>query len=86
MGKAPGRQRRNRNPELIANAWDQAFAADCPVVIDVLTDPGVPLLPPFPAGRQKAESMRKDLAAEDDGGRASALLDTYVSHEEGREA
>ena len=29
--------------------------------------------------------MRKGLAAEDDGGRASALLDTYVSHEEGPE-
>lgn len=77
---------RVEDPELIADAWDQAFAADCPVVIDVLTDPEVPLLPPFPAGRQKAESMRKGLAAEDEGGRASALLDTYASHEEGPEA
>ena len=76
---------RVEDPELIADAWDQAFAADCPVVIEVLTDPEIPLLPPFPAGRQKAESMRKGLAAEDDGGRASALLDTYVSHEERRE-
>ncbi|MDQ0729421.1 thiamine pyrophosphate-requiring protein [Arthrobacter sp. B1I2] len=73
---------RVEDPELIADAWEQAFAADCPVVIEVLTDPEIPLLPPFPAGRQKAESMRKGLAAEDDGGRASALLDTYVSHEE----
>lgn len=77
---------RVEDPELIADAWEQAFAADCPVVIDVLTDPEVPLLPPFPAGRQKAESMRKGLAAEDDGGRASALLDTYASHEEGPDA
>jgi pyruvate dehydrogenase (quinone) len=76
---------RVEDPERIADAWDQAFAADCPVVIEVLTDPEIPLLPPFPAGRQKAESMRKGLAAEDDGGRASALLDTYVSHEERRE-
>jgi pyruvate dehydrogenase (quinone) len=76
---------RVEDPELIAEAWEEAFAADCPVVIEVLTDPEVPLLPPFPAGRQKAESMRKGLAAEDDGGRASALLDTYVSHEEGPE-
>lgn len=73
---------RVEDPEQIADAWDQAFAADCPVVIEVLTDPEVPLLPPFPAGRQKAESMRKGLSAEDDGGRASALLDTYAAHEE----
>jgi pyruvate dehydrogenase (quinone) len=73
---------RVEDPELLAEAWEQAFAADCPVVIEVLTDPEIPLLPPFPAGRQKAESMRKGLAAEDDGGRASALLDTYVSYEE----
>ncbi len=73
---------RVEDPELLAEAWDQAFAANCPVVIEVLTDPEVPLLPPFPAGREKADSMRKGLAAEDDGGRASALLDTYVSHEE----
>lgn len=73
---------RVEDPELLAEAWDQAFAADCPVVIEVLTDPEIPLLPPFPAGRQKADSMRKGLAAEDDGGRASALLDTYVSQEE----
>jgi pyruvate dehydrogenase (quinone) len=26
--------------------------------------------------------MRKGLAAEDDGGRAAGLLDTYVSHED----
>ncbi|WAJ33569.1 thiamine pyrophosphate-requiring protein [Arthrobacter sp. FX8] len=73
---------RVEDPEQIADAWDQAFAADCPVVIEVLTDPEVPLLPLFPAGRQKAENMRKGLSAEDDGGRASALLDTYAAHEE----
>ncbi|TWD55187.1 pyruvate dehydrogenase (quinone) [Arthrobacter sp. AG367] len=73
---------RVEDPEQIADAWDQAFAADCPVVIEVLTDPEVPLLPPFPAGRQKAENVRKGLSAEDDGGRASALLDTYAAHEE----
>lgn len=73
---------RVEDPELIGDAWDQAFAADRPVVIEVLTDPEVPLLPPFPAGREKAENMRKGLAAEDDGGRATELLGTYVSHEE----
>lgn len=73
---------RVEDPELLGDAWEQAFAADRPVVIEVLTDPEIPLLPPFPAGREKAESMRKGLAAEDDGGRASELLDTYLSQEE----
>lgn len=73
---------RVEDPELLGDAWERALAADRPVVIDVLTDPEIPLLPPFPAGREKAETMRKGLAAEVDGGRASALLDTYLGHEE----
>jgi len=73
---------RVEDPDQLGDAWEQGFAADRPVVIEVLTDPEVPLLPPFPAGKEKAESMRKGLAAEDDGGRAAELLDTYVSHEE----
>ncbi|RDV08658.1 thiamine pyrophosphate-requiring protein [Arthrobacter sp. RT-1] len=73
---------RVEDPDQLGDAWEQAFAADRPVVIEVLTDPEVPLLPPFPAGKEKAESMRKGLAAEDDGGRAAELLDTYVSQEE----
>jgi pyruvate dehydrogenase (quinone) len=70
------------DPEDLGDAWDRAFAADRPVVIEVLTDPEVPLLPPFPAGREKAESMRKGLDAEDDAGHARALLDTYAAQED----
>jgi pyruvate dehydrogenase (quinone) len=33
-------------PEDIARAWDEAFASDMPVVIEVVTDPNVPPLPP----------------------------------------
>ncbi|HWB71730.1 MAG TPA: thiamine pyrophosphate-requiring protein [Egibacteraceae bacterium] len=33
-------------PQQIAPAWDQALAADRPVVIDAVTDPSVPPLPP----------------------------------------
>jgi pyruvate dehydrogenase (quinone) len=73
---------RVEDPELLADAWERAFAADRPVVIDVLTDPEVPLLPPFPGGKEKAESMRKALAGEDDGGRALDLLETYTRQEE----
>jgi len=55
-------------------------------VLEVLTDPAVPVLPPFPAGAAKFEQMRAGLAQE--GGiseRGRRLLETYASHEqEGR--
>lgn len=74
---------RVEDPEQLANAWEQAFAADRPVVLEVMTDPDVPLLPPFPAGAGKAESMRTALAAEGEAGEAaSRLLKTYTSQEE----
>ena len=34
------------DPDRIASAWDEALAADRPVVIDAVTDPDVPPLPP----------------------------------------
>ena len=37
---------RVERPEDLAIAWDRAFASDRPVVLDVLTDPDVPPLPP----------------------------------------
>jgi len=37
---------RVEKPEDIAPAWDRAFAADRPVVIEFVTDPNVPPLPP----------------------------------------
>ena len=33
-------------PEDVAGAWDEAFAADRPVVLEAITDPDVPPLPP----------------------------------------
>jgi len=33
-------------PEVIGDAWDQALASDRPVVIEAITDPNVPPLPP----------------------------------------
>ena len=35
-----------------------AVAADRPTVIEAVVDPDVPLLPPFPAGAEKLDSMR----------------------------
>jgi pyruvate dehydrogenase (quinone) len=37
---------RVEDPEEIGPAWDQAFAADRPTVLDIVTDPEVPPLPP----------------------------------------
>ncbi|MCB9865450.1 MAG: thiamine pyrophosphate-requiring protein [Phycisphaerales bacterium] len=37
---------RVENPERIGSAWDEALTADRPVVVDALTDPNVPPLPP----------------------------------------
>lgn len=72
------------DPEQLAGAWEQALKADRPVVIEVLTDPDVPLLPPFPAGRQKAAGMRKALNQEEDSEGALQLLAAYVQQEEAR--
>ncbi len=47
-------------PEGIAPAWDRAFAADRPVVIEAITDPNVPPLPPhitFEQARDFASSI-----------------------------
>ncbi len=33
-------------PERIADAWDEAFASDRPVILEAYTDPNVPTLPP----------------------------------------
>jgi pyruvate dehydrogenase (quinone) len=72
-------------PEQLAGAWERAFDADRPVVIEVLTDPDIPLLPPFPAGAEKLDGMRSALAAEGlSGAGAGELLNTYAGQEERR--
>ncbi|MEP7053216.1 MAG: thiamine pyrophosphate-dependent enzyme, partial [Pseudomonadota bacterium] len=37
---------RVEKPEQIADAWDRALASDRPVIIEALTDPDTPTLPP----------------------------------------
>lgn len=49
-------------PEQIGPAWDEALAADRPCVIEAITDPEVPPLPPHITLKQAkafAESMLK---------------------------
>jgi pyruvate dehydrogenase (quinone) len=52
------------DPADLGEAWSRAFAADRPYVLEVLTDPDVPLLPPFPAGEAKLEPMTAALQTE----------------------
>jgi pyruvate dehydrogenase (quinone) len=73
---------RVQDPDQLGDAWEQAFAADRPVVLEVLTDPDVPLLPPFPAGAEKLDGMRSALADEEGSGEhARTLLDAYAEGE-----
>ena len=67
----------------LGSELDAAFSADRPTVINAVTDPDIPLLPPFPHGREMLESMRTGLRAEGDtGSHALDLLETYVCMEE----
>jgi pyruvate dehydrogenase (quinone) len=70
-------------PDEVGPAWEAALSADRPVVIEAVVDPDVPLLPPFPGGREKLENFRKGLDAEGESGRhARTFLDEHASHEE----
>lgn len=73
---------RVEDPAKLGDAWHYAFSLDRPAVLEVLTDPDIPLLPPFPAGEKKLEGMRSALAEEGaDGERARKLLDSYAEME-----
>jgi len=40
------------DPNQLASAWEQAFAADRPTLVEVIADPAVPPLPPHSTGKQ----------------------------------
>jgi pyruvate dehydrogenase (quinone) len=44
---------RMERPDDVARGWDEAFAANCPVVVEAVTDPNVPPLPPELKEEQK---------------------------------
>lgn len=73
------------DPDQLVPALEEAFLADRPTVIDAITDPDMPLLPPFPHGREMVESMRTGLLAEGAAGEhALELLEAYARMEEER--
>lgn len=74
-------------PDHLAGAWERAFSADRPYVLQFRTDPAIPLLPPLASGKQDADGMRDALTRERSSGnglaaRAMRLIDEYVRIEE----
>ncbi len=51
-------------PEHIAAAWDEALAADRPVVLEMVTDPNVPPLPPHVSAKQARSYARALLSGD----------------------
>ena len=66
------------------DAWKEAFASDRPFVLEAIVDPDAPLLPPFPVGAEKLDSMRAGLEQEGESGRhARELLEAHAAQESG---
>jgi pyruvate dehydrogenase (quinone) len=57
---------RVERPEDIGPAWDKAFSADRPVVIDCLCDPTVPTLPPKITAKQRRNFFKTLLKGDPD--------------------
>jgi pyruvate dehydrogenase (quinone) len=62
------------NPDRLAGAWEEALAADHPVVLEVKTDPNVPPLPPH-ITLQQAEAFTTTLLKGDPEER-NVIMDT----------
>jgi pyruvate dehydrogenase (quinone) len=72
------------DPADVGAAWDAALKADRPALLEAVVDAEVPLLPPFPAGRQKLDTMRQGLAQDGpEGERALQFLEEQARQEGG---
>jgi pyruvate dehydrogenase (quinone) len=56
------------DPEDVAAAWDAALAADRPVVLEAITDPSVPPLPPHITFEQAVHFAQSTLHGDSDRG------------------
>ncbi|MGF9762579.1 thiamine pyrophosphate-requiring protein [Microvirga sp. 0TCS3.31] len=65
---------RVEDPDQVGPAWDKALAADRPVVLDMVTDPNVPPLPPHITLKQARHFM--GALAEGDPEAGSVVVDT----------
>jgi thiamine pyrophosphate-dependent acetolactate synthase large subunit-like protein len=52
--QSSGRSVRVDDPQKLGAAWDEVLNADRPAVLEVITDPNIPLLPPFRQTRPRA--------------------------------
>ena len=73
-------------PERDRAAWDEAFSADRPVVVEAITDPKVPPLPPHITLEQAAAMTRALLKGDPDRGAIIRqtfrdLIEDYVPHQ-----
>jgi pyruvate dehydrogenase (quinone) len=59
---------RVERPEEIASAWEQAFSALGPVVLDAVCDPNVPPLPPHVTWKQSTALLSSLLKGDSDAG------------------
>jgi pyruvate dehydrogenase (quinone) len=57
---------RMEKPDDVAPGWDEAFAANSPVVVDAHTDPNVPPLPPHVTWEQTKKMMKSILKGDPD--------------------
>jgi pyruvate dehydrogenase (quinone) len=76
---------RVEQPDAVGAAWDQALAADRPFVLEAVTDPSVPPLPPHITVQQARQFMRSMLKGDPDAGdviRRSFrdLAESYLPH------
>jgi len=53
-------------PEYISEAWEQAFSAQSPFVIDAVTDPNVPTIPPHISFSQASNMIQSSLKGDPD--------------------
>jgi pyruvate dehydrogenase (quinone) len=59
---------RVERPEAVGSAWDQAFSADRPFVVEAVTDPSVPPLPPHITVQQAKQFMASMIKGDPDAG------------------
>jgi pyruvate dehydrogenase (quinone) len=59
---------RVESSDAVAGAWDEALAADRPVVIDAVTDPEVPPLPPHISWEQSTSMLKAILKGDPEAG------------------
>jgi pyruvate dehydrogenase (quinone) len=76
---------RVEDPSAVGPAWDQALAADRPFVLEAVTDPSVPPLPPHITVQQAKQFMRSMVKGDPDAGdviRRSFrdLVESYLPH------